>query len=350
MSLLVTIFTIISQVFACSSFLIPAKGIMAKSYDWSIADGYVMTNAKNTQKKSLSIRSSDLTHSWVSKYSSITFNQYGRDFPNGGINEKGLAIEILWLNSSVYPPRDTRPTVNELQWIQYQLDNYSTVAEIVGNINKIRVAKVYADVHYFACDTNSKCATIEFISGKAEVHHGSTLTYPTITNSTYKASKQFIKGYQGFGGNLAIPQSYKSLDRFVRATHMAGQVDAMDDAQVGFDILDSLENVGYTKWQILYDLKNKVVSFRTKFANRNIATFAFSDIKENCGETQYYVDLKGSERGDNLTWMPLTAAKNEALIRSSFGQLYGDQVPQSLLKAVADHPYSYSCKVVKRRR
>jgi penicillin V acylase-like amidase (Ntn superfamily) len=344
MSFLFTIFTLISHIFACSSFLIPAKGIMAKNYDWSIADGYVMTNAKGTQKTSLTVRSTDLSLSWESKFSSITFNQYGRDFPNGGINEKGLAIEILWLNSSVYPPRDNRETVNELQWIQYQLDNYSTVAEIAANINKIRVAKVYADVHYFACDANLKCATIEFISGKADVHYGSTLPYPSITNSTYRASKAFIKDYQGFGGNFAIPQTYKSLDRFVRATHLAGLVEASDNARTGFDILDSLESVGYTKWQILYDLKSKVVEFRTKFSNRNIATFAFSDISQTCKGTPYYVDLKGAERGNNLTWLPLTKSKNDALIRSSFGQLYGDQVPQALLTAVSNHPYTYSCQ------
>jgi choloylglycine hydrolase len=26
---------------------------------------------------------------WTSRYGSITFNQYGREFPSGGINEKG---------------------------------------------------------------------------------------------------------------------------------------------------------------------------------------------------------------------------------------------------------------------
>jgi choloylglycine hydrolase len=30
------------------------------------------------------------TISWISKYGSITFNQYGREFPTGGMNEKGL--------------------------------------------------------------------------------------------------------------------------------------------------------------------------------------------------------------------------------------------------------------------
>lgn len=344
MSFIVIVLTVLSHVFACSSFLIPSQGVMAKNYDWDISDGYIMTNAKSTKKTSLVVRASDKTHSWTSKYSSITFNQYGREFPNGGINEKGLAVEILWLNASIYPTRDSRETINELQWIQYQLDNYSTVEEIAENIDKLRVAKVYANVHYFACDANLDCATIEFISGKADVHYGNRLTYPTITNSTYRASKEYITDYQGFGGNLSIPSSYGSLDRFVRATSKAKQVLASDDQTAGFGILDSLQDVGRTQWQILYDLKNKEVQFRTKFSNRNIASFNFNDLNRSCNQSPLYFDLKSNLRGNDLNWSTLTKTKNTDLVKSSFGQLYGDQVPQQLLSAVSNHPYGYSCE------
>ena len=38
---------------------------------------------------------------------------------------------VVWLDSSTYPPADARPTVTELQWIQYQLDNYGSVKEML---------------------------------------------------------------------------------------------------------------------------------------------------------------------------------------------------------------------------
>ena len=33
--------------------------------------------------------------SWVSKYGSVTFNQYGRELPTGGMNEAGLVVETI---------------------------------------------------------------------------------------------------------------------------------------------------------------------------------------------------------------------------------------------------------------
>ena len=63
------------------------------------------------------------TISWVSQYGSITFNQYGKEFPTGGMNEKGLVVELMWLDGTIYPQPDERPAIGVLQWIQYQLDN-----------------------------------------------------------------------------------------------------------------------------------------------------------------------------------------------------------------------------------
>ena len=32
------------------------------------------------------------SHCWISRYGSVTFNAFGRDFPDGGMNEVGLYI------------------------------------------------------------------------------------------------------------------------------------------------------------------------------------------------------------------------------------------------------------------
>ena len=41
----------------------------------------------------------------------------------------------MWLDSSEYPKPDGTPSVNELQWIQYQLDNFATVGEVLASQN-----------------------------------------------------------------------------------------------------------------------------------------------------------------------------------------------------------------------
>ena len=88
------------------------------------------------------------TISWVSKYGSITFNQYGKEFPTGGMNEKGLVVELMWLDETRYPEPDQRGVLNVLQWIQYQLDNSQTIDEVIASDKKIRIAVIIKIICY----------------------------------------------------------------------------------------------------------------------------------------------------------------------------------------------------------
>jgi choloylglycine hydrolase len=81
--------------FACSIFMQPQTGMVAKNYDWSLADGELMIRPQGAKKTSLHSQKA-----WTSLYGSVTFNQYGPDLPTGGINEHGLIIEALVLGST----------------------------------------------------------------------------------------------------------------------------------------------------------------------------------------------------------------------------------------------------------
>ena len=48
---------------------------------------------------------------WTAQYGSITFNQYGRELPTGGINEAGLVVESMALSEARYPEPDHRPYI-----------------------------------------------------------------------------------------------------------------------------------------------------------------------------------------------------------------------------------------------
>jgi hypothetical protein len=41
---------------------------------------------------------------------------------SGGINEAGLAVELMWLDDAEYPADPRIPSFGTLEWIQYQLD------------------------------------------------------------------------------------------------------------------------------------------------------------------------------------------------------------------------------------
>src|SRR5689334_7033535 len=97
----------------CTTFLLERgnERVVGKSYDWHMGQGFVVVNQKGIAKQALPMKKGDQPARWISKFSSVTFNQYGREMPNGGMNENGLVVEVMWLDSSVYPEPDARPTV-----------------------------------------------------------------------------------------------------------------------------------------------------------------------------------------------------------------------------------------------
>ena len=128
----------INQSFACTTFCLKSKGevLFGKNYDWMVGDGLVFVNKRGVAKTSTEESN---PAKWVSQYGSVTFNQYGRENPSGGMNEAGLVIELMWLDETQYPKVDSRPAVDVLEWIQYQLDNSATVEEVIKNSEKIRI-------------------------------------------------------------------------------------------------------------------------------------------------------------------------------------------------------------------
>ena len=107
---------------ACTAFVLKQDDtiILAKNLDWLIGDGFIFINDRGVSKSAFLVNGAHATK-WKSCYGSITFNQLGKDFPIGGMNEKGLVIESLNYTLSNYPPA-AGTNVDEFQWIQYHLD------------------------------------------------------------------------------------------------------------------------------------------------------------------------------------------------------------------------------------
>src|SRR5215210_5619681 len=140
--------------FACSTFLLARDGkfVFGRNYDWVTGNGMVVVNARGMQKTSF-VPDGEKSVSWISRCGSITFNQFGKEFPHGGINEKGLVVELMWLDETTYPNADDRGALSELQWIQYQLDNSATVDEVIASNKTVRISKKNSvPLHYLVAD------------------------------------------------------------------------------------------------------------------------------------------------------------------------------------------------------
>ena len=124
---------------------------------------------------------------WIAKYGSVTFNQFGKEFPYGGINEKGLVIEIMVAKAD-YENFDNRKAINELQWIQYQLDNAKSIDEVISSKSKLRISPIDQELHFLICDSGGNVAAIEFRNGAMVVYRNNHLPIEVLENDLYSKS------------------------------------------------------------------------------------------------------------------------------------------------------------------
>ena len=300
--------------FACSTFLLSGNGqlLFGRNYDWVTGNGMVLVNARGVQKTSFT-PNREKGISWVSSCGSITFNQYGKEFPHGGMNEKGLVVELMWLSETVYPGADNRGTLNELQWIQYQLDNCATVEEVIATDRLLRINHQDAvPLHYLVADANGHAATIEFIKGKMVVHTGASLTKPVLTNTIY--SEAITKIQSG-----SAPSGDNSLERFATACRMVTDFQKTPTKENGVDyafrILDRVAQGDFTKWRIVYDIKARQIHFITTGKRKQLA---LNDFDFRCTESSTYFNLE-DQRGGTITpyFDILTFDKNKQLLQRS---------------------------------
>jgi len=253
---------------ACTTFCLKDDEnlVFGRNYDWHLDHGLIIVNKRNVAKRALLIDPQDTPVQWISKYGSVTFNQYGRELPCGGMNETGLILETMWLTGTAYPIRDARPAV--MAWVQYQLDTSATIEEIIASDKKVRVtALTPMPLHFLACDREGNVATFEFLNGQLVRHIGDTLPVTALANDTYDNSLEYLKQHTGFGGTKELPYgSWNSLDRFVCAADRVRKYSSASRDSIVEYAFDTLKSVGQgdsTKWLIVYDPKNMKIHYQT---------------------------------------------------------------------------------------
>jgi len=337
---------------ACTTFCLTdgTSVVFGRNYDWDFGDGLIVVNKGGVAKSAASgIREGAETPArWESKYGSVTFNQYGREFPTGGMNEKGLVVELMWLEDTVYPRGDSRPAVSVLEWIQYQLDRYASVKELLAHAEEIRIAgKV--PLHYLVADRTGAAATIEFLEGRLKTHTGKTLPVAVLTNDTYERSVASLGRYEGFGGDQPPPSGRSSLARFARTAAMVGSDAAQRRkplSDYAFDVLASAAQGDHTRWSIVYEPTSARIRFRT-WNCKDIRSLALSSFDFSCATPVKVLDVMAPLQGEVAgRFTDYTLEANLDLIAGSYRQVpFLASVPRSEIEAVARHPEGMSCNV-----
>ncbi len=291
----------------CSTFLLKSGKIVVAGHNLDSGaphiPGLVFINKRNVSKTGISWAAlisgnPDKTPplAWTSKHASITFNPFGRDFPDDGMNEVGLFVGEMTLGETKFPFDPAKPSLFMSLWMQYILDNFETVDQVIANASELNLDGW--GWHFFTADKTGKSASLEFLDGKLVIHTGATMPIQVLCNSQYEQEMTGLKTFNGFGGDKPVILEDKEIPRFVHAARMLQTYspDIKPPVEYAFDILRQLERGGM-QWSFVCDLINLKVYFRTVKA-QGIKSIGFGDFDLSCNSPAKYLDIHSELSGD----------------------------------------------------
>lgn len=332
---------------ACTTFNLTSGdvNIFGRNYDWSVGDGTVIVNKRGLTKTAMKAKDEPgQPAKWKSKYGGITFNQYGREFPQGGINEVGLIVEIMAVPDGQYPVPDSRPYVGKAQFRQYLLDNCSTVKEVIESDSLIRVSGTGKGpmTHLLVSDRTGASAVIEFIGGKRVVYTGESMPVKVLSNTSYADSLTYWRAKKA-----PAEDKWMSVERFIRAADSTSSFDAKTvkaPVDHAFGILKDVVQGDKTKWSIVYDIKNLQVFYHTS-SNPKTRVLNLKEVNFSCKSPVQIIDINAGSGSINSGFQPYTLQANRKLIAEAFGKTdFLKGIPAQTIDAIAAYPDSFKCE------
>jgi penicillin V acylase-like amidase (Ntn superfamily) len=161
---------------------------------------------------------------WTSQHGSVVVSMYDTGTVEG-MNEKGLMVQGLYLSEARYGTRDaSRPGLSIMAYSQYLLDGFATVAAAVSALEKepfqvvtVQLGGEPGTAHWALADSTGDSAIVEYLNGTQVIHHDRKHT--VMCNSPTFDQQLAVNAYwTTIGGDVFLPGTWRSADRFVRAT------------------------------------------------------------------------------------------------------------------------------------
>jgi choloylglycine hydrolase len=350
-------FIFIYHATACTVFVFSSDStiVYGQNLDWkSPIPGLVFINPRGIQKSVLHWKGhwpadgkkKDVF--WTSRYVSVTFSCYGRDFIDGGMNEVGLIVDETNLTAK-YSPEDDRPGISCQQWMQYQLDNYATVEEVLEHLDELRHDG--EGWHYLIADKSGDCAIIEYLNGTAVVHRATDIRYQILTNTTYEQALSHIPMDIAFGGKIDIASGRDAYGNFVHVAALMrdfNQSDQGNAVEFSFHLLSEVSSE-YTRRSVVYNSTQNRVLWKTKIYPQ-LRWFDLNMLDFSQDDPVQYIDVNSNHSGIlNDYLMDYTVEVNKEIVEAVLGLSNLSEstmtmltsrgyTPEDVLDAIALHP------------
>jgi len=301
--------------------------VLAENYDYNFDHGVIVVNLKGTIKENGRLPG-EKSIRWTVKYGSISFNQFSLELPVSGMNEKGLAVALMWHDDGDFGDDDKYVRLSGLQWIQYQLDNYQNIAEVMHGLETLRPKKEAIPLHYIILDANGECLMVEFIDGILHLRRNPDV--PVLTNSSYGNSVEFAaSGSSGevMTGNSSLARFSRLYKKYCETNH------DLSNIATGFDWLDSAkqipeqdqlfpwgedsQNTTITAWSVLFSPSTRTILLKTA-RNDSIREIRLKDFCFEKESKYYLLDINEGE-GDKINnlFTPYTKEASRNLIHQT---------------------------------
>ena len=318
----------------CTTFILgtgTAK-LLAENYDYPSGHGLIATNLRGSIKEN-GREPGEAVLRWCVQYGSVTFNSFSLELPVSGMNEAGLVVALMWHDNGDYGDDQAFARLLPLQWIQYQLDNYQSIDEVIGGLNSVRPKNEGVPLHYLLLDAHGDCLLVEFVDGELVTYKNP--EYPILSNSTYSLCLEtaklepankvetntsslgvFATLYRLFAANKEIPSQPSTCFDWLKAVSQPTWADLpfpWEDNRDG----DGEENKATTVWSIVFDPKSKVIHYKTHM-NQAVQKISLKDMNFNSEADYQVVDISG-KTGDNMdnVFVPYSKDINLNIIHKS---------------------------------
>ncbi len=270
-------------VYSCSAVVLKNENqiLLAKNFDWTYREGIVIKNLRGINKTAYFTHTGEPLQ-WVSKYGSVTFNQNGKEMPYGGMNEKGLTVEMLWLEQTKYNISEAKAYLNELEWIQFQLDNFETVQQVSDHLTDLKIYPIKGKIHYIITDKTGESVIIEYLNGKPTAYKKDANVCQTITNNSVLQSAPYKNQIRGIRKNNTAP-TYRYYKLEQEILNIRDKKNEISEAYA-FSVLKKVtipKGSFKTMWSIVYNVNQKSISFFTdthkEIKNLNLSELDFEN-------------------------------------------------------------------------
>lgn len=235
---------------------------------------------------------------WISRYGSLTFNTFGRDLPDGGINEAGLYIWEMGLGGSdvAYPRHPGLPRLNQMQWMQYVLDNFATIDDAVKAAREIELEGW--GWHFFVGDGEGNCAAIDFVDNEAVVHRGEELPVAGLFNALYSLERERSRYFKGYGGLWDVDMKDIRVPRYVKIGQLQRDYDPRQDpVEYALMMLDAIYVNEVADWSVVFDVRRGKAYFRTSW-NRTVKSFDYKNLDYSAATPVRVLNIDIKEAGE----------------------------------------------------